>query len=442
MKQLMVMLTSLVVALVAVPAAAGLPIQYWTQPSGAQVYLIESPSLPMVDFQLDFDAGSRRDPLAKAGLAEATADVLLKGTHAGHGMPAMGEQALAEAWADLGAQFDVQASSDRLSVSLRSLTEPPVLQRALQLAALQLGQPAFPQDIWVRERARLAASLDEANTHAETQAQRLFSAAVYGSHPYGYQPTRETLSRISVADMRAMYQRMVRPCAARVSIVGAISRAQADAAVQTLLARFPASNCSQPLPAVSEIKPLAQAVDKRLPFDAVQAQILLGQPGFKRDDPDFMALLVGNHMLGGGGFSSRLTDEVREKRGLTYSVDSSFDAGLHAGAFTIALQTRPDQAAQALQVTREVLAQFVRDGPTPAQLAEAKDHLVGGFALRIDSNQKLLDNLSNIAWNKLPLDYLDHWAESVAKLTVDDVRGAMARKLDPSRMVTVVLGGK
>ncbi len=435
-------LAACLLSLAAGSALAAQPIQHWTQPSGAQVYLIESPSLPMVDFQLDFDAGSRRDPSAKAGLAEATADMLLKATQAGHGAPAMGEQALAEAWADLGALFDAQAGSDRMSVTLRVLTEPAVLRRAVQLAALQLGQPAFPADIWARERTRLAAALDEANTRAETQAQRLFAAAVFGSHPYGYEPTRASLQRMTVADMRALYQRMVKPCAARVSIVGAVTRAQADEAVRTLLGRFPASNCSQPLPPVEEVKPLARAVDKRLPFDAAQAQILLGQPGFKRDDPDFMALLVGNHMLGGGGFASRLTDEVREKRGLTYNVDSSFDAGLHAGAFTIALQTRPDQAAQALQVTREVLAQFVRDGPTPAQLAEAKDHLVGGFALRIDSNQKLLDNLSNIAWNNLPLDYLDRWADSVARLTVDDVRGAMARKLDPDRMVTIVLGGK
>jgi zinc protease len=442
MRHLVKACLALLPCLLALPAAAGLPIQHWTQPSGVQVYLIESPGIPMVDFQVDFDAGSRRDPLAKIGLAEATADMATKGTHAGAGAPAMGEQAISEAWADLGAQFDMQASSDRMSFSLRSLSDREVLERAVQLAALQMGQPSFPQDIWVRERARLAASLDEANTRAETQAQRVFSAAVFGGHPYGYEPTRDTLAHISVADMRAMYHRLVKPCAAKVSIVGAVRRAQAEALVRALFARFPASNCSLPLPTVPEVQPLRQPVDKRLPFEAAQAQILLGQPGIKRDDPDFLALLVGNHMLGGGGFTSRLTDEVREKRGLTYSVDSSFDPGLHAGAFTISLQTRPDQASQALEVTRDVLQQFVRDGPSAAQLAEAKDNLVGGFALRIDSNQKLLDNLSSIAWNKLPLDYLDHWAENVARLTVDDVRGAVARKLDPAKMVTVVLGGK
>jgi zinc protease len=169
--------------------------------------------------------------------------------------------------------------------------------------------------------------------------------------------------------------------------------------------------------------------------------VFIGQPGHKRDDPDFFALLVGNYTLGGGGFVSRLTTEVREKRGLSYSVYSYFSPGLHAGAFMVGLQTRPDQAEQALQVSREVVARFVAEGPTPQELKAAKDNLIGGFALRIDSNRKLLDNVANIAWNNLPLDYLDSWTRQVEKVTATDVRAAFARKLQPERMVTVVVGG-
>ncbi len=152
-------------------------------------------------------------------------------------------------------------------------------------------------------------------------------------------------------------------------------------------------------------------------------------------------MLVGNYTLGGGGFVSRLTAEVREKRGLSYSVYSAFAPGLHAGAFTVGLQTRPDQAAQALQVARDVVAQFVAEGPTAAELKAAQDNLVGGFALRIDSNRKLLDNVANIAWNQLPLDYLDGWTQQVRKVTAADIRAAFARTLQPQRMVTVVVGG-
>lgn len=151
---------------------------------------------------------------------------------------------------------------------------------------------------------------------------------------------------------------------------------------------------------------------------------------------------MGNHILGGGGFTSRLTEEVREKRGLSYSVYSQFAPGLNAGAFSLSLQTRPDQAAEALKVSRAVLERFVAEGPTEDELRAAKDNLIGGFALRIDSNRKLLGNVVNIATNGLPLDYLEGWTQRVAALTVADVRAAMARKLQPERMVTVVLGAQ
>jgi zinc protease len=179
-----------------------------------------------------------------------------------------------------------------------------------------------------------------------------------------------------------------------------------------------------------------------LPFESAQAHVLIGQPGFKRDDPDFFALNLGNYTLGGGGFVSRLTQAVREKRGLSYSVYSYFAPGLHAGAFTVGLQTRPDQAAQAIEVAQSVLAEFVANGPTEAELRAAKDNQIGGFALRIDSNRKLLDNVANIAWNKLPLDYLDTWTQAVERLTVADVKAAFARKLQAQNMVTVVVGAK
>jgi zinc protease len=166
----------------------------------------------------------------------------------------------------------------------------------------------------------------------------------------------------------------------------------------------------------------------------------MGQPGYKRSDPDHFALLVGNYTLGGGGFVSRLTEEVREKRGLSYSVYSYFAPGLHSGAFTVGLQTRPDQTAQAVQVSRDVLARFVADGPTPQELKAAKDYMIGGFPLLIDSNRKLLDNVANIAWHNLPLDYLDTWTRQVERITAADIKAAFARKLQPQRMVTVTVG--
>ena len=419
---------------------AAIPVQNWRLASGAEVFLAESPGIPMVDVQIDFDAGSRRDPLGQAGLASATAALSAKGLRASGNLPALDENALSEAWADLGASFGASTSGDRMGFSLRSLSYPDLLARATALAARQLAEPALPDAVWQRERATRTASLREANTRPGTLAARTFNNAVYGSHPYGAETTAETLARITVADMAAFHARHVVACRARVSLVGALNRQQADALATALLSRLPATAC-EPLPAVAEVVPLNAPVEQRLPFDSAQAHVYIGQPGYKRDDPDNFPLFVGNYILGGGGFVSRLTYEVREKRGLTYGVSSYFSPGLHAGAFAMGLQTRPDQATQAVQVARDVLTRFVADGPTEAELQAAKDNLVGGFALRIDSNKKLLDNLANIAQYRLPLNYLDTWTEQVGRVTVADIRAAFARKLQPEKMVTVVVGG-
>ncbi len=426
-------------------AQAALPIQHWTQASGARVYLVESHAIPMVDVQIDLDAGSRRDPSTQAGLASVMAGQISSGMRAalagkGPYAQALDENQIGEAWADLGASFSSSASADRLSFALRSLSYPDLLGKAVALAARQMANPSFPEDVWLRDRERMSASLLESLTQPGTLVQNSFAAAVYGPHPYGYRVTPESLSRIDVKDLKALHARSLSACRASVSVVGALTRAQTDALVQRLLALWPADTACQALPAVPEVQPLAEPRNLNVVFDSAQAHVLIGQPGYKRNDPDFFPLLIGNHILGGGGFVSRLTEQVREKRGLSYSVYSYFSPGLHAGAFTVGLQTRPDQAAQAVSVAKDVVQAFVSEGPTEAELQAAKSNLVGGFALRIDSNRKLLDNVANIAWNRLPLNYLDTWTQQVERVTVTDVRRAMARVLQPQRMVTVVVG--
>ena len=419
---------------------ANLPIQSTTLPSGAQVYVVSSMGIPMVDVQIEFDAGDRRDPQGMAGLASMTSGQLSKGVLAWQGRPALDENQLGEAWADLGASFGAGGSDDRMGFSLRSLTYPDLLPKALAMAAQQIAAPAFATAKWQRDIERVSANLKESNTKPATIAARRFNAAVYGTHPYGYDLTEQSLRRINVQAMRTFYTEHIRACRAKVSIVGAVTQADAEKMATQLLAGLPQGGCDG-LPAVPEVQPLTAAQNIKVPFESAQAHVSIGQPGYKRTDPDFFALLVGNHILGGGGFTSRLTREVREKRGLSYSVYSYFSPGLHAGAFAIGLQTRPDQAAQAVQVSRDVLASFVAQGPTPEEVQAAKDNLVGGFALRINSNKKLLDNVANIAWVNLPLDYLTTWAQRVEKITAQDIQAAMQRKLQPDKMVTVVVGG-
>ena len=425
---------------VPVIAMAGIPIQFWTMENGAKVYLMEVQSLPMVDVQIEFDGGTRRDGKGLSGLAQATAMMMGKGVQARGDQPAWDENQLGEAWADLGAMAGASASTDRMSLNLRSLTRPELLDAAVALAARQLAYPSFPSAVWQTERQRWIAGIRESSTKPNVQASRAYAKAVYGDHPYGVETDEASLNNIDTDMMKAFHARHFVPCRAKISIVGAINREQATQRVDQLLKGLPASQNCELLPLVPEVQPLKQAQHIAIPFESAQAHVFIGQPGIARQHPDFLALTVGNYVLGGGGFVSRLTDQVREKRGLSYSVYSYFSPGQHAGAFTVGLQTRPDQATKAIEVATDVVTEFVQNGPNEAEVKAAKDFLIGGFALRLDSNKKLMDNLSNIAWFDLPLDYLDTWTANVEQLTAANIQQAFARNLQPERMVTLVLG--
>jgi zinc protease len=220
-------------------------------------------------------------------------------------------------------------------------------------------------------------------------------------------------------------------------MIGDISRAQADEIARQLTARLPQGGS---LPSITPVV-TPQAVEQRIPHPASQAHIVIGMPALQRGDADVFALTVGNYILGGGGFVSRLTKEVRVKRGLAYSVYSYFNAMEQPGPYQTGLQTRKDQADEALKVVREQITSYLQTGPTEAELKAAKDNLIGGFALRIDNNRKILDNIAVIGYYQMPLDYLDTWTTQVAKVTLADVRAAFNRKLAMDKIVTVVVGG-
>lgn len=416
-------------------------IEQWTEPSGARIALIRLSNLPMVDLQIDVDAGSRRDPQELTGLASATAMMLTQSVRAHAGQPAMDENTVAEAWADLGSQFGVSASADRLSVRLRTLSQREVAQASISLAAKQLAYPAFDAPGWDRDRQRLIAAWQDDQEQPDVVASRRFVQAVFGDHPYGREATPEHWQRMTVEHMARFYQQHALACNARVSVVGDVTRELASAWVQQLLAAWAPHGCPS-LPPVPEVQALTQAQNIRVPAQASQAHIWVGQPGIARSSPDFFPIIVGNHILGGSGFTSRLMQEIREKRGLTYGVFSFFSPGRHAGQFGVNMQTRPDQAQQALDLIQSEIRRFVEQGPTAQELAEAQQSLVQGFVLRIDTNRKLLDNLASILWNDLPMNYLDTWSQQIQAVKREDVQAAFARALQPERMVTVVVGGQ
>lgn len=436
----------LLLGLSSLSAQAALPIQQWQARSGAKVLFVESHAIPMLDLNIDFDAGSRYDPPGKTGLASFTENMLGRGVlQPGSADQLQYDEAqLADQWADTGAQQAGAASLDRTSITLRTLTSTPEKQSAISLLTGLISRPAFSESIFQRELQRSIRSLKESESKPETIAQRAFSRAVYGSHPYGAILTQDTLAALQLNDVRAFYQAHYGANKAVVTLIGDISRQEAEQIAEQLTGDLPKPNQdvqnSNIINGVPKVANLTEASEQRIVHPSSQAHVLIGQPGMARGNPDYFPLLVGNYILGGGGFVSRLTQEVREQRGLTYSVYSYFSPLAEPGPFTIGLQTRKDQADQALQVVRQTLNEFIAKGPTEAELKAAKQNLVGGFALRIDNNRKLLDNLSAIGYYSLPLDYLDTWTSKVEAVKVPDIRAAFQRTLDPAKMATVIVG--
>lgn len=419
-------------------AHAALPIQSWTLPNGARVLLVEHHAIPIIDIHLDFDAGSRRDPKGKSGLAALTNGMLAHGIAAVNGEPALTEAQISDAFADTAAQRGGDASSDRAGMTLRTLSSQRESRAAILLTARMLAQPSFPDAILARDKKRIIAAIKEADTKPDVIASNTFRRALYGDHPYAFTPSVKSVDALTRADLVAFHRQHYVAARAVITIVGDATRAQASQIAQQLTFRLP-SGKDTVLPPLPDVPPMPPSVH-RIAHPAEQAHILLGMPALKRGDPDFFALTVGNYILGGGGFVSRLMHEVREKRGLSYGVSSGFSPRLQPGPFTISLQTKKSQTDEALKVTRNTLAAFLRDGPTESEMKAAKDNLIGGFALQLDNNRKILASVAIIGYYHLPLNYLDTWTANVAKVSAADVRAAFRRKIALDRLSTVIVG--
>jgi zinc protease len=293
-----------------------------------------------------------------------------------------------------------------------------------------------------REKVRLIGSLKEADIRPDTIVSRTFYRMAYGEHPYAQRETGEveTVKGLVREDLVQFHRRHYVARYAVVALIGDVTRAEAEAIAEQVTAGLPRSAAEQP--ELPPVKGLAGGAARNIPHHAAQAHIVIGAPGISRTDPDYIALFVGNFVLGGGGFVSRIMEEVRQKRGLAYSAASYFYPLQREGPFVISMQTRRDQAAQALEVAQATLADFVKSGPTEDELAAAKRNIVNGFPLRIDSNRKIHEYLALIGFYRLPLTYLDDFVRNVQSVTAADIRDAFQRRIHPDRMVTVVVGGE
>jgi zinc protease len=433
MKPILVLVGLLITASV----QAILPIQHWKTAQGVRVYFVEAPTIPMLDVQVDFDAGNRFDKKEKAGVSDLANSMLGKGIAAHGGIAGLNESQIAEGFANLGALRGGGASEDRASITLRTLSSEPERVQALALLAQLISYPSFPEGVLSREKERLIQAIKEAETKPETIANQTFSSLLYGSHPYGFDGTAASISAISIADLKQFYANYYTRDRVVVSMVGAISRSQAEKIAEQLTINLkPKGIAAMPMQAI--LKPVA--ADKRIEHPASQSHIFVGTTGIARGNPDYFALLVANYSLGGGGFVSRLYKEVRENRGLAYSVYSYFGIQSQEGPFTIGLQTKREETANALNVVKDTLSKFVEGGPTAEETEAAKSNLVGGFSLRIDNNRKILDNVAAVGFYQLPIDYLDTWTSKIQSVTRDQAQVAFRKYVDPKQLVTVVVG--
>ncbi len=423
----------LLALVISLPVFSAPKIQHWQTGKGTRVYFVEAHELPMVDIQLSFDAGSARDPEGLEGLASFTSSLLSEGAD-GLGADELGFQ-----FERLGANFSASAGDDFASVSLRSLVEKDKLVPALKNLKRVLNAPDFPEKAIERQRQRYLVGLQQKKQSPGAMANEAFYKEVFASHPYAHPSdgTEESIRRISREAILEFHRQYYVAANGIIAIVGDLTRKQAKKLAEELSSGLQRGKKASPLPAVAS---LTSASVIKQDHPSTQTHILLGQPGMKRGDPDYFPLYVGNHILGGSGLVSILFEEIREKRALSYSAYSYFSPMREKGAFIAGLSTRADQADEALRVLRDVISSFIENGPAEKALEAAKKNITGGFPLRIDSNSNLLGYATIIGFYNLPLDYLETFNDKVMAVSLDDIKSAMARRIDPDKLVAVMVG--
>ncbi|MGR3715620.1 MAG: M16 family metallopeptidase [Thermohalobaculum sp.] len=415
--------------LVAAPVQA-LEIQGLKSPGGAVFWLVEEPSIPIVALEISFAGGARLDPEDRAGLANMMAGLIEEG--AGD-LDAVG---FSKARDDVSARFGFSAGRDSMEVSARMLVE--TLEPSVALLATALASPRFDPEPMDRVRAQILSIIAESGTKPSTVAAKAWYAGTFPGHPYGRPTdgTAESVSAITRDDLVAARLLLLTRANARIAVVGAIDAEQAGRMVDTILAGL-----EQGTPLVrartSDTPPPGLRV---IELDVPQSAAVFGHAGLARDDPDFIPAYVMNYVLGGGGVFSRLMAEVREKRGLAYSVYSYLSVRDETALFLGGVQTANERMAETLEVIKAEWARMAADGITAEELDRARRYLTGAFPLRFDSNAKIASYLVFMQEENLGIDYLERRNGLIRAVTLEDVKRVAARLLKPSNLSIVVVG--
>lgn len=408
-------------------------IQSWPSSNGGKVLFIETHALPMVDIKLVFAGGSARDG-SLPGVALFTNSLLISG--AGQ----WNADEIAERLDSIGAQLNTDSARDMALVNLRSLRENSKFVSALEILQSVVAEPQFnPKDI-ERDRRRLLTMLQHKQQQPESIAEDAFMQLMYGTHPYAQPPegTLESVKRLSRNDLLAFHKRYYVARNAVLALVGDLTREEAESIAERILGALREGEKAPELPAVEVPQ---QPRQRRIDMPITQTHVLIGQPVMARGDRDFFPLYVGNHVLGGSGFGSRLMDEIREQRGLAYDTYSYFLPMSAAGPFEASVKTRNEQVAEAEQLLEEIIARFVETGPTAEEVDKAIKNITGSFPLNIDSNADLVGYLGMIGFYDYPLDYLQTFVDRVRSVTSEQIHDAFQRRLNPKHFVKVVVGG-
>ena len=414
------------------PAAATQLAERETLPNGMVILHTERHSVPMVSVVMAIRAGSISEPPAKAGLAYLTAALLNEGTLK------RTSREISDAIEFVGGSLSASAGADYTTVSLTILKKD--VELGFDLLADILLHPAFREEEVTRKKLITTNWLVQQNEEPGVVASMAFSKAVFGDHPYGrqVQGTVETIPAITRQDLIDFHSNYFAPNNAIVSVVGDISRDE----LKQLLGRYfgdwqQKRILENVLPAVAQKKnPTVIKVNK----DLTQTNIILGHLGITRVNPDYYAVTVMNYILGGGGFASRLMDNIRDNRGLAYDVHSYFSANRYSGSFQAGLQTKNESANTAIAEVIKEMERMRIDQVSDGELEDAKSYLTGSFPLRIDSNSKIAGFNLAVEYYSLGLDYIDRYPAIINAITKEDILRVARKYLDPANYVLVIVG--
>jgi len=419
-----------VAAFAAHPALA-LDIQEIASPAGIDAWLVEEASVPVIALSVTVKGGSAQDPAGKEGATDMMAALLTEG--AGD-LDATAFQVRLE---ELAVKMRIRAHKDRVQIDLKTL--PENRDEAFRLLGLALSQPRFDADAIDRVRTRMLVSLAAQMDDPGDVAQRRWTELALAGHPYGRpgDGTEASLPTIERADLTALAGDILARDGLSIGIVGPIGAEEAGRLIDLAFAGLPETADLKPIP------PLKIALSGKtlvVTDDIPQSTVYFGMPGLTRDDPDFIPAYVMNYMLGGGGFGSELMNEVREKRGLVYSIATYLYPLRAGGVYLGTFATVNDRVASAYDLTRSVMAGMADEPVTEAALEDAKRYLTGSYPLRFDTNAAIADQLSGIQFEGLGIDYVDTRNDMVNAVTVEDIARVAKRLLKTDTLVATVVG--